>query len=109
MHRKAAARAVQFGESPAAARARASKHRTRRAWRVGVGAVSARVSARYTWGPPPGPPSPPQGKIAANHKEEFMREALPAQKSPYAVTVGAGKKYFWCACGRSATQPFCDG
>ena len=23
--------------------------------------------------------------------------------------VEAGKSYFWCACGRSATQPFCDG
>lgn len=32
-----------------------------------------------------------------------------AQKSPFAVEVEAGKKYFWCACGRSATQPFCDG
>ena len=32
-----------------------------------------------------------------------------AQKSPYAVEVEAGKKYWWCACGKSATQPFCDG
>jgi len=32
-----------------------------------------------------------------------------AQKSPYAVPVEAGKKYFWCACGRSKSQPFCDG
>tara|TARA_R110001592_G_scaffold344608_1_gene635890 strand:- start:134 stop:403 length:270 start_codon:yes stop_codon:yes gene_type:complete len=31
------------------------------------------------------------------------------QKSPYAVEVEAGKKYFWCACGKSAKQPFCDG
>jgi CDGSH-type Zn-finger protein len=23
--------------------------------------------------------------------------------------VEAGKDYFWCACGRSASQPFCDG
>jgi CDGSH iron-sulfur domain-containing protein 3 len=38
-----------------------------------------------------------------------MSGAIAAQKSPYAVTVEAGKKYFWCACGRSATQPFCDG
>jgi CDGSH iron-sulfur domain-containing protein 3 len=21
----------------------------------------------------------------------------------------AGKSYWWCACGRSQTQPFCDG
>ena len=32
-----------------------------------------------------------------------------AQKSPYPVEVTAGKTYFWCACGRSAKQPFCDG
>jgi CDGSH-type Zn-finger protein len=38
-----------------------------------------------------------------------MSGAIPAQKSPYAVNVEAGKKYYWCACGRSATQPFCDG
>jgi len=25
------------------------------------------------------------------------------------VTVEAGKTYFWCACGRSKNQPFCDG
>ena len=38
-----------------------------------------------------------------------MHEALVAQKEPYAVDVIAGKKYAWCACGRSAKQPFCDG
>ena len=32
-----------------------------------------------------------------------------AQKGPYAVEVTAGKTYFWCACGRSRKQPFCDG
>lgn len=31
------------------------------------------------------------------------------QKAPYAVRVEKGKRYFWCACGRSANQPFCDG
>jgi CDGSH-type Zn-finger protein len=34
---------------------------------------------------------------------------LIAQKGPYPVEVEAGKTYFWCACGRSARQPFCDG
>jgi CDGSH iron-sulfur domain-containing protein 3 len=38
-----------------------------------------------------------------------MSEPIPAQKSPYGVQVEAGQKYFWCACGRSKTQPFCDG
>ena len=38
-----------------------------------------------------------------------MSEPVIAQKSPYAVQVEAGKSYYWCACGRSAGQPFCDG
>jgi CDGSH-type Zn-finger protein len=38
-----------------------------------------------------------------------MDQPIPAQKSPYGVTVEGGKEYFWCACGRSGTQPFCDG
>ena len=36
-------------------------------------------------------------------------EPVIAQKSPFPVEVEAGKTYFWCACGRSAKQPFCDG
>tara|TARA_R110002096_G_scaffold47539_66_gene126966 strand:- start:6083 stop:6325 length:243 start_codon:yes stop_codon:yes gene_type:complete len=32
-----------------------------------------------------------------------------AQTAPYPVEVEAGKSYFWCACGQSANQPFCDG
>jgi len=32
-----------------------------------------------------------------------------AQRSPIAVDVEAGKKYFWCSCGKSSKQPFCDG
>ena len=30
-------------------------------------------------------------------------------KEPYAVEVVAGKTYYWCACGLSKKQPFCDG
>ena len=29
--------------------------------------------------------------------------------APIEVTVASGKTYWWCACGRSRTQPFCDG
>src|ERR1700733_3629474 len=32
-----------------------------------------------------------------------------AQKSPYRMDVEAGKSYWWCACGKSGNQPFCDG
>lgn len=38
-----------------------------------------------------------------------MTEPVPAQKSPFRVDLLAGKKYAWCACGRSKKQPFCDG
>lgn len=38
-----------------------------------------------------------------------MADPVPAQKAPYPVTVEAGKNYFWCACGLSKKQPFCDG
>lgn len=32
-----------------------------------------------------------------------------AFNKPIAVALEADKKYFWCRCGRSANQPFCDG
>ncbi|QDG78627.1 CDGSH iron-sulfur domain-containing protein [Labrenzia sp. PHM005] len=38
-----------------------------------------------------------------------MAEPEIAQKAPYPVEVEAEKNYFWCACGRSKNQPFCDG
>jgi CDGSH-type Zn-finger protein len=36
-------------------------------------------------------------------------EPVIAQKGPYPVEVEAGKTYYWCRCGRSQKQPFCDG
>lgn len=38
-----------------------------------------------------------------------MAEPRIAQKGPYKTALVAGKDYWWCACGRSARQPFCDG
>jgi len=32
-----------------------------------------------------------------------------ARKTPEMVELEAGKKYAWCACGNSKSQPFCDG
>lgn len=32
-----------------------------------------------------------------------------AQKAPFAIPVEEGKTYYWCACGQSKNQPFCDG
>jgi len=38
-----------------------------------------------------------------------MRQPIIADDKPIAVTLEKGKKYFWCSCGRSQNQPFCDG
>ena len=38
-----------------------------------------------------------------------MSEAVIAQKNPYVVDVEEEKSYYWCQCGQSAKQPFCDG
>jgi len=38
-----------------------------------------------------------------------VSEPVIAQKGPYRVELEAGKTYFWCRCGRSRSQPFCDG
>ena len=31
------------------------------------------------------------------------------RKTPLPVDVEEGRKYFWCSCGKSDRQPFCDG
>jgi CDGSH-type Zn-finger protein len=38
-----------------------------------------------------------------------MSEPVRAADTPFGVEVEAGKSYFWCSCGKSASQPFCDG
>jgi CDGSH-type Zn-finger protein len=38
-----------------------------------------------------------------------MSEPISPQNAPYAVAVEQGESYYWCACGRSKHQPFCDG
>lgn len=38
-----------------------------------------------------------------------MSDPVIAQKTPIAADVEAGKSYFWCACGQSKAQPYCDG
>jgi len=37
-----------------------------------------------------------------------MDKPVEAGKTPVALKNEAGT-YWWCACGRSANQPFCDG
>jgi len=37
-----------------------------------------------------------------------MADPIVVKKGPYVMQLAAGQ-YAWCACGRSTTQPFCDG
>ncbi|MDQ6997476.1 MAG: CDGSH iron-sulfur domain-containing protein [Mariprofundus sp.] len=37
-----------------------------------------------------------------------MSEATIAAKEPAVLELEAGT-YYWCSCGKSANQPFCDG
>jgi CDGSH-type Zn-finger protein len=37
-----------------------------------------------------------------------MSEPVIAQKAPYPEELEPGT-YWWCACGKSQNQPFCDG
>ncbi len=38
-----------------------------------------------------------------------MSDPIIVQKAPMPVNVEAGKTYYWCSCGQSKNQPFCDG
>ena len=38
-----------------------------------------------------------------------MKKGKRAGESPIGVDVLEGKSYFWCTCGISLKQPFCDG
>ena len=38
-----------------------------------------------------------------------MTEPLVARPKPCLVSLKGGSAYFWCRCGRSSKQPFCDG
>ena len=38
-----------------------------------------------------------------------MTKGIKAGNSAIAVEVEKGKSYFWCSCGKSSKQPFCDG
>ncbi len=38
-----------------------------------------------------------------------MAEPIIANNAPTPVSLNAGEEYYWCACGQSQNQPFCDG
>jgi CDGSH iron-sulfur domain-containing protein 3 len=37
-----------------------------------------------------------------------MNDPVRSKKQPYVVKLTPGA-YYWCACGRSRRQPYCDG
>jgi CDGSH-type Zn-finger protein len=39
----------------------------------------------------------------------MSEEANIGGRAPIAVEVAAGEELWWCRCGRSSSQPFCDG
>lgn len=38
-----------------------------------------------------------------------MTKPVRASDTPIATEVEQGKSYWWCSCGKSSKQPFCDG
>jgi CDGSH-type Zn-finger protein len=45
----------------------------------------------------------------ADASYDIKTKAKVAAKQPIAVKVEKGKTYYWCVCGHSKNQPFCDG
>jgi mannose-6-phosphate isomerase-like protein (cupin superfamily)/CDGSH-type Zn-finger protein len=57
--------------------------------------------------PPATAPTPP---AAAPASASSARAApLIAHRKGFHFEVAAGQRYLWCSCGRSKSQPFCDG
>ena len=40
---------------------------------------------------------------------DLKTKAVVAQKGPFGVEVKKGETYYYCSCGLSKNQPFCDG
>jgi CDGSH-type Zn-finger protein len=38
-----------------------------------------------------------------------MDKPVVAQKSPIPADIKKGETYYWCSCGKSSNQPFCNG
>jgi CDGSH-type Zn-finger protein len=47
--------------------------------------------------------------VSPQSQELPMTAAVRAADTPFAVEVEEGRDYWWCACGLSQKQPFCDG
>ncbi|MFL0247686.1 CDGSH iron-sulfur domain-containing protein [Candidatus Clostridium stratigraminis] len=42
-------------------------------------------------------------------REITVDKSVISQKSPIPVELKKGETYFWCTCGKSSNQPFCNG
>ncbi|XP_065087049.1 CDGSH iron-sulfur domain-containing protein 3, mitochondrial [Ochlerotatus camptorhynchus] len=57
----------------------------------------------------------PSGEIPKNVIENLATaqhqpgNGLIYDKKPFRIELAEGKRYSWCLCGRSKTQPLCDG
>jgi len=40
---------------------------------------------------------------------KIMEKSKENQPMPIEVDLKKGEKYYWCACGKTADEPFCDG
>lgn len=50
-----------------------------------------------------------QPKAAAPAVSTADEKPVVAQKGPYKVELKEGETYYYCTCGKSKNQPFCDG
>ena len=49
------------------------------------------------------------GGAAAPSVADASKKPIVAQKAPYKAELIEGETYYWCSCGASKNQPFCDG
>ena len=47
--------------------------------------------------------------LVQNFEQAQLEKAVVAQRGPYPVDMKQGQEYYWCSCGKSQNQPFCDG
>eukprot|EP01118_Nematostelium_gracile_P013881 TRINITY_DN529_c0_g1_i1.p1 TRINITY_DN529_c0_g1~~TRINITY_DN529_c0_g1_i1.p1 ORF type:complete len:106 (+),score=18.35 TRINITY_DN529_c0_g1_i1:52-369(+) len=50
-----------------------------------------------------------QTKMSSGEAFSLKDRTKVAEKGPIKVEVKAGQTYYWCSCGLSKNQPFCDG
>ena len=61
------------------------------------------------WGQKPGSNSFVPAYTWRMNPSESNPKPNVAAKAPVKISLEAGKTYFYCACGLSGSQPFCDG